>query len=139
MKRGPQPNARADANASYADKARAAWGDAIPEWVIVLAEVADVRGQKGAAEAIGYSNSLVSSVISNSYSGSLAQVAGKVAGALMGETVDCPRKGEMARDVCLDWQAKPKATTSPDRSRMYQACRSGCPHSRIKGGSDADQ
>lgn len=124
--------------ATYVEKARERWGADVPEWVLVLAEVSDARGREKAAEAIGYSGSLVSSVINNGYQGDLVKVEGKVSGAFMNATVDCPRKGEMARDVCLDWQAKPKASTSPDRTRMYRACRSGCPHSRIKGADNAE-
>ena len=140
MNRGPRPGAL-QGQRSYADKASDAWGD-VPDWVAELAIHADRHGAKATGEAIGYSNSAVSVVI-NQGSGfanfDLVRIEQAVRGGLMGLMVDCPRKGPMARDVCLAWQAKPKASTSPDRVRMYRACRSGCPHSRIKGASNGDE
>lgn len=113
----------------FVDKAEAAWKPA-PAWVHTLAEEADRIGQTGAAKRIEYSAATVSQVISNTYRGDLRRVEQMVLGALMAATVDCPVKGEMARNVCLRWQDKPFAITSADRTRMYHACRSGCPHSK---------
>lgn len=126
--RGPNGDDR-----SFVEKARAAWSP-IPEWVTALAEVADARGLAAAGKAIDYSGSLVSSVIANKYAGDITRVSEKVKGALLGHTVDCPRLGEMARSVCLEWQKKPLAHTSSLRVEMYRACRGGCPHSRLQGG-----
>ena len=138
MRPGPQRGQGANGDIrTFAVKASDAWGPALPDWVIVLAETADVRGLIGAAKAIGYSGSLVSTVLANKYRGDLLKVAEMVRGALMGVTVICPRLDEMTRDTCFEWQKKPFAATSSLRVEMFHACRSGCPHSRIKGGSDA--
>ena len=115
-------------------KATAAWSPA-PDWVICLAGEADRIGQPATAKRIDYSAATVSQVISNSYRGDLRRVEQMVRGALMGAVVDCPVKGEMGLNVCLKWQDKPFAATSADRTRMYHACRSGCPHSKHGGGS----
>ncbi|WP_298815431.1 hypothetical protein [uncultured Roseibium sp.] len=40
------------------------------------------------------------------------------------------------RDRCLNWQTKPRAITNATRTKMYHACRNGCPHSRLKGGGN---
>jgi hypothetical protein len=114
---------------SPVDKAEAAWAPA-PDWVRRLAEEAERIGQRAVAKLIDYSPATVSQVLSNTYRGDLAKIELKVLGALMGETIDCPVKGEMARNVCLRWQDKPFAVTSADRTRMYHACRSGCPNAR---------
>lgn len=113
----------------FADKAEAAWSPA-PFWVRRLAEEADRIGQPATGRRIDYSAATVSQVISNTYRGDLRRVEQMVLGALMAATVNCPVKGEMARNVCLKWQDKPFATSSSDRARMYHACRSGCPHSK---------
>lgn len=113
----------------FVDKADAAW-DGAPAWVRRLAEEADRIGQTATAKRIDYSAATVSQVISNSYRGDLRRVEQMVLGALMAATVNCPVKGEMARDVCMKWQDKPFAATSADRTRMFHACRAGCPHSK---------
>jgi hypothetical protein len=121
---------------SFVDKARLAWGEHCPDWVIALAELADRKRLKGAGDAIGYSGSLVSTVLSNTYQGDVDKVRQKVMGELLGETVQCPGLGRpMSRKTCLDWQDKPNAPTSSLRARMYRACRAGCPNFR-QGGTD---
>ncbi len=135
MNRGPAPGTRSEQR-SFVEKAMLAWGEPCPPWVVALAELADSRRLKAAGEAIGYSGSLVSTVLSNAYQGDIDKVRQKVMGALMGETVQCPGLGHtMSRKTCLDWQDKPRASTSSLRSRMYRACRNNCPNFR-RGGSD---
>ena len=56
-----------------------------------------------------------------------------VISTLMQDAVECPVLGEIPADRCLLEQRKPQAASSPQRLRLYRACRSGCPHSRIKG------
>lgn len=120
--------------AAMIDKARAAWGESVPDWVRELAALADREGLAGAAKRIGYSQPTVSQVINARYLGDLARIEERVRGALMGLTVDCPVVGDLSRDLCLDWQGKAYAPTSAHRVRMFHACRAGCPHSRLKGG-----
>lgn len=114
-------------------KAKAAWGDDAPEWVITLAEACNHETQAAVGRRIGYSPAVVSSVLSNSYGlGDIARVEGVVRGALMAETVVCPvMNTEIGRDVCHGWQKRPFSTASANAVRMYQGCRSGCPNSRI--------
>ena len=50
------------------------------------------------------------------------------------DTIVIPVLGEIRRDTCLDWQAKPFAITSAHRTRMHRACRDGCPHSHLGDG-----
>ncbi|MBB99162.1 MAG: transcriptional regulator [Rhodobacteraceae bacterium] len=121
---------------SMADKAAAAWGEA-PDWIRELALLADREGLSSAGVRIGYSAATTSQVINAKYRGDLGRVEERVRGALMGLSVACPVLGDLSRDLCLDWQAKGYAPTSAHRVRMFRACRSGCPHSRIKGGDDA--
>lgn len=137
MKPGPRIGAGGNADQrSFVEKANDAWSGAAPDWVLELAEYADGHRLKGAADKLSVSVALVSTTIGNKYQGDLARVEELVRGALMGAVVICPIKGEMTRDICLGWQAKPYALTSSARAEMYQACRNGCPHSKLKKGHE---
>jgi len=118
------------------EKARAAWAEMIPDWIVILAEACDRESQSAIARRVGYSASAVSQVLSNSYqNGDISRVEQAVRGALMAETVVCPVMGEIGRDTCINWQRKPFATTNSHRIRMHQACRSGCRFSHLKEGN----
>lgn len=113
-------------------RAAAAWGDAIPDWVVVLAEACRMAGSQSAvARRLEYSATTISQILSKTYLGDVGRVEQMVRGALMAETVVCPMLGDVARNVCLDWQSKPYSPTSSHRVAMFRACRSACPNSRI--------
>ncbi|GJD93399.1 transcriptional regulator [Methylobacterium iners] len=118
---------------SATEKAAAAWGPAIPDEVRELALYVDRNTGAAAAKAIGYSPAVVSHLLSARYPGDHDAVFAKIRGALMGEVVICPVLGEIGRDRCLNEQKMPFATSNSARARVYRACRSGCPHSRLKG------
>lgn len=118
---------------TFFEKARVAWGVDLPPEVQALAEYADSRSGGEAARAIGYSPGLVSHLIAKKYPGDLPTVFERIRGALMGATVQCPVLGELGRDQCLIVQRRPFAATTAVRAQVYRACRTGCPHSRIKG------
>lgn len=119
---------------TFLNKAQTAWGERLPPEVRVLAEHADSGTAAATARRIGMSPATVSHLISaKAEKHDLAAIYERIRGALMGDTVACPMKGDMSRKVCLDWQGKSFASTSADRVRMFHACRSGCPHSRLKG------
>jgi hypothetical protein len=115
----------------YLANARAAWGDAMPDWVAALA----AEGNRTSGAAVGarldYSPAVISDVIRCKYKGAIAAVEQKVRGALMGETLTCPIVGEMRRDACAREQKKDFVGTSEIRTALYRACRSGCVHSRL--------
>lgn len=111
--------------------AKAAWGEQLPEWVEALALEAGRTSGVAAGKRIGYTGSLVSSVLANKYKGRLDLVEQRVSGALLGSMVDCPVLGEIARDRCLDEQKLGFSTSSSVRTRLYRACRGDCEHSRI--------
>ena len=118
------------------ETAHEAYGAALPAWVRELAMLIDKVGLKRASRIVGYSNAVLHEVVRGTYKGSVEKVCERVSGAILQETVDCPVLGELRRDTCLDWQAKPYAITSSHRMRMYRACRSGCPHSRLADQGD---
>lgn len=119
------------------EKAETAWGGAVPDWVQELARLATDEGLNACARRLNYSGAAISQTISNKYPGDLGKIEATVRGALMHETVDCPIVGAIGRDQCLQHQAAKRAYTNSVRTRLYNACRNGCPHSRLKGGKDA--
>jgi DNA transposition AAA+ family ATPase len=104
------------------------------DWVDALAEACERSTQKRIADRIGYSASVVNQVLKGVYRGDLSAVEQAVRGALMDLHVECPVLGELAADRCLEIQRQPFAATNATRVRLYRACRSGCPHSRLQEG-----
>lgn len=117
------------------EKARAAWGDDCPDWVLIMAETADASSQGKVGARLGYkSGSVISSVIAKTYPGDMGMVEERVRGELMSATVHCPATGEISLAVCLDNQshAQKGNRTSAFRARMVKACKE-CPNSRSRG------
>lgn len=118
------------------EKARMAWGAAMPDWVRAMAEACDRRGQKAVSERLGYSNAVISQVLAKKYPGVLEKVERAVAGAFMGAVVQCPVLGEIDDASCIENQRRPYASTNPTRVRLFQACRGNCPNSTINKGGE---
>ncbi|MBC7168709.1 hypothetical protein [Phenylobacterium sp.] len=114
---------------SHETKARTAWGEELPDWVLVLAQEADRTSQGKAAAKVGYSPATVSYVLGNRYTGDLGAVSAKVEAALMNGKITCPEMGEMSLAQCLEWRdrAGTFAPTSSLRRVMFEAC-NACPH-----------
>lgn len=118
-------------NVTARARAREAWGEALPDWVDVLAEECDLRSARVVAKRIGYSDAVVSAVLGCKYRGDLGKVEAKVRGALMGEIVHCPVLDEITKDRCIAEQGRKFAATSSTRAKLFRACRAGCEHSRL--------
>lgn len=123
------------------DRAVAAWGPDLPEWVKVLAKSCDRINQKQTGFLIGYTAPVVNAVLKNKYKAGLKGVQTAVEGALMAATVDCPVVGELAANICLKYQKRRFAATNPERVKLYRACRGGCRYSRIgrTAGAEGDE
>jgi hypothetical protein len=129
MNRGPARNTSRAGGLSFADKADAAWGNLMPDWIAELAGLADAEGLRGAGDRIGYSTSAVSTIISGKYQGDVERVEQMVRGALMALNVQCPVLGEIGRDRCLTEQKEPFRATSRHRAQLFHACKT-CPNRR---------
>ena len=127
MKRGPAPGSR-PAQTSPMERAKEAWGTALPEEIIALAQACTKATAASVAQRLGYAPAVISQMISNSYKGSVPQVLAKIRGAYMGETRACPVLGDIGSDRCLKEQKMPFAATNSTRARLFHACPS-CFHS----------
>ena len=109
---------------SNVEKIRAAWGEAAPEWVLVLAEACDARGssQTAVAERLNVSGSAVSQVLGNTYVGRVDRIEQRVRGELMKQTVACPVLGEITKRRCMDAQSRAYAATNDLRIELRRAC-----------------
>lgn len=115
---------------SVLDRATAAWGSDMPDWVRTLATECASLGQRRASERIGYSQSLVSQVLGGKYTGPLGAIESAVRGAFLGATVACPALGDLPTTDCREWRLRakrPYTAVNRLRSTMYDACRA-CPH-----------
>jgi DNA-binding transcriptional regulator YdaS (Cro superfamily) len=124
---------------NFLDRAQQAYADALPDWIEELAKFATATSASAAARKIGVSVSAVTQIIGGTYpSKDWSRIEDRVRGELMRETVICPVIDEITKSHCLDEQAKNFTGTSAVRTSLYHACRSGCPHSRLKtdGGVD---
>jgi hypothetical protein len=110
---------------SALQRAEAAWGEALPDWVRALAEAADRTSQAKASAAIGYSAATVSYVLKGTYAGDMAKVEQAVRASIMEAGMECPELGTLRLADCLDWQGKAACyqPTSSRRLLMYRACR----------------
>lgn len=129
MNRGPAQNKRPTAGMSFVEKAAAAHGEPLSDWLDELARLADAEGLRGAGERIGYHASAVSMIIAGKYQGDVDRVEQMVRGALMALSVNCPVLGQIGRDQCLTEQKEPFRATSRHRAQLFHACKT-CPNRR---------
>lgn len=112
-------------------RAEGGWPQGLPDWVRALAAAVDETTQGRVAARVGYSESVISEVISGRYAGNRARVEERVRAAIMGERVACPVLGGIARTQCFEHQARARAgvRSSEQRIRLSRAC-PACPEWR---------
>lgn len=110
-------------------RARSAWGDTPPDWIVALAEACDRASQASVAKRLGISGSVVNQVLGRCYAGRMDTAETRVRGTLMAETVACPVLGDVSSARCLDEQRRPFHPTNHQRVRLWKACRS-CANNR---------
>jgi hypothetical protein len=116
------------------EKARAAWGEAMPDWVEALARACAASSQAKVARRLDRSDALVSDVLGKRYRGNMAAVEETVRGVLMDATVDCPALGLLPSHECQTWRQRARAFSGHNalRVQMYRAC-ARCPRNRREG------
>lgn len=80
-------------------------------------------GQTTVARALGYSVSAVNQVLRGKYKGGLQNVLNRVNDVYGTGTIECPVMGTITIQRCAAERNKPFAVTSPQRVRLYKACR----------------
>ncbi|WP_194094842.1 transcriptional regulator [Marivivens aquimaris] len=111
------------------EKALAAYGGALPDWIEVLVAESERTSQSKAAAAIGVSPAVVTGILGNNYKGIVANVEARVRGSLMRDVVQCPALGEISTRKCIDWRDRAKGPIKGNnmlRVMMFRSCRK-CP------------
>ncbi len=111
------------------------WLPEPPDYILALASACEMSSQSKVAQKIGYSGSVVSSVLHNKYPGDLDAVEEKIRATLMQALVECPAIGhEIELATCLENQShvKAKNRSSTYRLSMMNHCPT-CPKSRLGG------
>ncbi len=108
--------------------AKDAWGNDMPDWVLILAEKCDASSQVKVAKELKRSTALVNLVLNNKYTGDMQAVEDYIRGFFMNKTIACPSLGEIPANDCHDWRKKAQKFSNANilRVRMYRACTS-CP------------
>lgn len=103
------------------------------DWLTALREACQASSQSAVARRLGVSATMVNQALKGAYKGDIERLQGLVEGSLMSQTVDCPATGDMPKHKCLEHQGRPRgmAFVNPYFSKLYRACRSGCPHSKL--------
>ena len=116
------------------------WGKTMPDWVRVLAIECGRPGSSQAAVAkkLDRTGAVVSQVLRNKYPADLKRIEERVRGVFMAGTVECPAEGPIPTQTCQDWRDKSRtfAAGSPQRTRMFRACRA-CPRNQRIGEEQA--
>jgi len=111
--------------------ARGAWGEAAPEWVIVLASACDASTQSAVAKKLGVSSAMINTALKNTYTGRMDKLEARVRGELLNEKVRCPVLGDITKRKCLDAQGRSYAATNAMRVELRRAC-PRCPNGGAK-------
>lgn len=83
--------------------------------------------QRAVATDLGVSPAVINTLLKGSYRGDVPTMEARIRGRYMAETVLCPVMGQLGRDSCIGYQARPLAHTNPTRARLYAACKT-CPN-----------
>lgn len=97
--------------------------EAIKDRMALLRNAVNEHGQAAVARALKYSASAVNQALHGKYRGSLDNLLQRVTEVYGSGTVKCPVMGSISIQRCAAERRKPFAASSPQRVRLYMACR----------------
>lgn len=103
-----------------------------PDWLSALIKQCETQSLSAISKQTGLSKSVISQVTNGKYPGDLLRVQDVIEGVYLSKTVECPVLGNISKDKCLAFQVKPLVTGNPQNIKIYRACRSGCPNSKLE-------
>jgi DNA-binding transcriptional regulator YdaS (Cro superfamily) len=104
------------------DRAAAAWGKKVPDWITVLALKCDESTQEKVGKLLGISGSAVNQAIGNVYKGRIDRIEACVRGEFMRAVVTCPVLGEISTRDCITNQTMKFRPTNDLRVRLRRTC-----------------
>lgn len=104
-----------------------------PDWLMALRDACAETSQSVVARRLGVSPTMINQTLKGAYKGNLSRLQALVEGIYLRQVVDCPIAGDLPKDRCLEHQARDRryAFVNPLYSKLYRACRAGCPFSRL--------
>lgn len=106
------------------DRARAAWGDPLPDWVDLLARSCDASSQRRVADRLGKSNGYVNRLVSATYAGDLTEAEKLVRANLDTARIACPAfSASITQRQCLDYRRGTRARHPGLRRHIEGICR----------------
>ena len=123
-----------NASSTNAERAAAAWGEAMPAWVRLLANACDADNQRVVADRLNKSSGYISRLINRCYAGSYDEAERQVRAAYGGENVECPLFGAIPLASCL----RNRCRKGPARNQLHKQYAATCPTcSHNNDGGDA--
>lgn len=114
------------------DRAVAAWGATLPDWLDALVTACDARSLRKVAESLQVSPALVSLAIRNRHHARLDYIRSRVEAMLSVSIITCPVLGVIGVADCKHHQQQPFVSINPLAVRLYRACHGGCLYATIK-------
>src|SRR3546814_455142 len=114
-------------NLTNIERASAAWGADMPNWVRLLASACDATNQRQVGERIGKSSGYVSRLLSKTYAGSYHEAETIVRGAFGDEDVICPLWGSIPLSSCIRNRRR-KGSPRNSTHHLYAATCPTCPN-----------
>ena len=114
------------------EKAEAAWGRPLPDWLEKLAAACDDTSVRKAAADMDVSPAIVSLALRNKYHAPLDFIEHKVKTLLGLSVLPCPVLGMISREDCKANQRKPFSPINPIAVQLFRACRGSCVYSEKK-------
>ena len=98
-------------------------GRVMTDSMVLLRKAVEESGQAAVARRLNYSPSAINQALKGTYGGSLDNLLQRVAETYGDGTVHCPVMGEIPLRRCAEERQKPFSATSPQRAKLYLACR----------------
>jgi hypothetical protein len=105
-----------------AQKAAAAWGEPLPDWLAALVAACEAASMTAVARRLGRSVAAISQVISNSYAGRTDRIASDVRAVLMTDAVACPVLGAIDGARCHAERHREFSCANPQLVRLARTC-----------------
>lgn len=105
------------------DRAVAAWGDTMPDWIRMLANAADRTNQRAVEIKLNRKGGYVSKILNRRYAGSYEEAETLVRVTFGSDQVECPIMGSIPLGSCV----RNRRRRSPPVNQMHHLWARSCP------------
>ncbi len=108
------------------ERAIAAWGSDMPDWVRILADACDRAGQRSVGAKLKRSSGTLSRILNRNYPGSYEEAETLVRATFAADTVACPAFGKIPLSSCVRNRRRKAAPINFMQRQFAETCPS-CP------------